>query len=134
KASQSTPCTMQASSTVSPREEGQPRQCMPMAMKRGAVWGAMSRISPMMVCFSIFAIITFSILLVDDRFAGSQPGEEGGRRGHGLEVYLGHLARVKELGCLGVDGQPRQHGDGVGEGNLIELALAEDLVGLAAVG
>ena len=35
--SQSTPWTMQASSTVSPREEGQPRQCMPMDRKMGAV-------------------------------------------------------------------------------------------------
>ena len=29
--------TMQASSTVSPREDGQPRQCMPMDRKMGAV-------------------------------------------------------------------------------------------------
>ena len=43
---------MQASSTVSPREEGQPRQCMPMDRKMGAVWGgAMSRMSPMTVSF-----------------------------------------------------------------------------------
>jgi hypothetical protein len=44
---------MQASSTVSPREEGQPRQCMPMAKNRGALWGAISSTSPMMVFFSI---------------------------------------------------------------------------------
>ena len=33
----STPWTMQACSTVSPREAGQPRQCMPIPKKRGAV-------------------------------------------------------------------------------------------------
>ena len=55
---------MQASSTVSPREEGQPRQCIPMAKNRGADWGATSRMSPMMVSFSIFtAIIMTSLFL-----------------------------------------------------------------------
>jgi hypothetical protein len=46
---------MQASSTVSPREDGQPRQCIPMEKNRGAVSGAISNTSPMMVFFSIFA-------------------------------------------------------------------------------
>jgi hypothetical protein len=48
---------MQASSTVSPREEGQPRQCMPMAKNKGAEWGAISSTSPMMVSFSILTAI-----------------------------------------------------------------------------
>jgi hypothetical protein len=51
---------MQASSTVSPREEGQPRQCIPMEKKMGAVSGAMSRISPMMVSLVITAMIVTS--------------------------------------------------------------------------
>ena len=40
--STSTPWTAQASATVSPRLLGQPRQCMPMDRKMGAVWGAIA--------------------------------------------------------------------------------------------
>ena len=54
--------TRQACSTVSFREAGQPRQCIPMSMNAGAVSGAMSRISPTMVSLVMVAIMTSSIL------------------------------------------------------------------------
>ena len=52
------PWTIQASSTVSPREEGQPKQCIPIAKNKGAAWGIFSNTKIIILIGTIIALIT----------------------------------------------------------------------------
>ena len=56
------PCTMAASSSVSPCAEGHPRQCIPISISTGAMSGLIRNASPIVVSFAISAIIIIYLL------------------------------------------------------------------------